>query len=240
MVLGGQALQVYADYPQKSDSEKPLKNPDVISMVKAGLGDQIVVAKIQQAPREELDVSTQALLDLKKKGLSKAVIEAMIKRVDKRGKQPTAVPPESVPPVSKGQDGAGASNESPCVANFVTEGGFLTGETKRSFQDYPETEDWGSLFDCLERSVATSGWQILSSNKDGGTVTGVANVRNIVEDVRQFFGGGVTRLTLTVLLKKKEAGGIRVETVLLVPAGTKLPDKDAKIVFCRVFGSPAP
>lgn len=39
----------------------------MISMVKAGLGDAIAIAKINQASSEELDVSTDALVDLKKK-----------------------------------------------------------------------------------------------------------------------------------------------------------------------------
>lgn len=239
-ILDGQTSPAYAASVEKSDVEKPLKNIDVIAMAKAGLGDDIVVAKINQVPREELDVSTQALLDLKKRGVSKAVIEAMIKRVDRRAKQSTTVPPESGPPVSKDHAVAGAPNEPACLTNFETEGGFLTGETKRSFQDYPATEDWESLFGSLVRSVTSGGWQISNSNKEAGTITGVATVRNMVEDIRQYFGGSVTKLTLNVSLKKRESGGIRAETVLLIPAGTKLTDKDAKTVLCKILGATAP
>jgi hypothetical protein len=240
VALSGRVPCVHAASIEKSDGEKSINNTDVITMAKVGLGDDIVIAKIQQAPREELDVSVQALIDLKKRGLSKAIIEAMIKRVDKRAKQSTTVPPESGPLVSEGRAMASASKEPACIANFETEGGFLTGETKRSFRDYTETEKWESLFDSMVRSVTTGGWQISSSNKEAGTVTGVANVRNVVEDVRQMLGGGVTKLTLNVLLKRRESAGIRVETVLLIPAGTKLTDKDAKTVFCRILGSTAP
>lgn len=238
--LDGQASRVHAASTEKSHVEKPLTNADVITMAKAGLGDEIVIAKIHQSPREELDVSVQALLDLKKRDLSKAVVEAMIKRVDKRTRQSTTVSPGSVSPVSKDRAIASAFNQQACVANFETEGGFLKGEGKRSFQDYPEIENWESLFDHLVQSVAAGGWQISNTNKEAGTVSGVQDARNIVQDVRHMLGGDVTKLTLNVLLKKRESGGIRAETVLLIPAGTKVTDKDAKAVFCRILGSIAP
>jgi len=68
--------------PQKSSQtkEKALINEDIVAMVKADLGDELVIAKIQQAPREALDVSTEALVALRQQGVSKAVLDAMIKR----------------------------------------------------------------------------------------------------------------------------------------------------------------
>jgi hypothetical protein len=68
-----------------NSSEKPITNGDVITLAKAGLGDEIVVAKIQQAPAEVLDVSVDSLIQLKKEGLSKPIIDAMIKRAGQRG-----------------------------------------------------------------------------------------------------------------------------------------------------------
>lgn len=61
-------------------SEKPLTNDDVLAMVKAGLGDELTIAKIKQAPDVKLDVSTDELIRMKTKGASKAVIDAMMKR----------------------------------------------------------------------------------------------------------------------------------------------------------------
>jgi len=63
-----------------SSKEKPLTNDAIVAMVKADLGDDLVIAKIQQAPREALDVSPEALVALKGQGVSKAVLDAMIKR----------------------------------------------------------------------------------------------------------------------------------------------------------------
>ncbi len=70
--------------PPASPTEKPLSNKDVIALSKAGLGDDLVVAKIQQAPSANLDVSTESLLALKKAGVSNAVIDAMMKRAGAR------------------------------------------------------------------------------------------------------------------------------------------------------------
>lgn len=67
-----------------ASKEKPLTNKDVVDLVKLDLGDDVVVAKIRQAPREELDVSTAALGELKQAGVSKAVIQAMIARAGER------------------------------------------------------------------------------------------------------------------------------------------------------------
>lgn len=70
--------------PGAQGGEKALTSADVVAMVKADLGDDVVVAKIRQAPREALDVSSDALVKLKKQGVSKAVLDAMLRRVGAR------------------------------------------------------------------------------------------------------------------------------------------------------------
>lgn len=51
-----------------------------MALVKAGLGDKIVIGKIRSMPGGNLDTSTEALIRLKKAGISKAVIDAMLTR----------------------------------------------------------------------------------------------------------------------------------------------------------------
>lgn len=211
--------------------EKALTNDDVLSLAKAGLGDDLVIAKIQQVPEEAFDVSTEALIALKNADLSKAVIDAMIKRVSQRAGTPaTSSPKPSALPVAKPRKAGDPSKGEPCVANFTTEGGYWKGEAKMSFQDYPELEASVPLFDRLSQSVASGGWQVTLSNRDSGTVSGYQEIRQILAD-------GTSKATLNVLLSTLESGGIRVETTLMVPAGTKVTDKDAKKVFCRILQS---
>lgn len=64
--------------------EKPLTNDAVLTMLRAELGDELVIAKIQQAPSEALDVSPETLVKLKQQGVSSAVLDAMIKRAGSR------------------------------------------------------------------------------------------------------------------------------------------------------------
>jgi len=67
-----------------------IDNPAVMQMVRAGLSDSIIVAKIRISDTS-LDTSTNALLDLHKNGVSDAVLSAMIDR--SAGKQATAPVP---------------------------------------------------------------------------------------------------------------------------------------------------
>jgi cobalamin biosynthesis Co2+ chelatase CbiK len=46
------------------------------------MGDKVIIDKINSSPGDKLDTSTDALIRLKKAGVSKAVIDAMIKRAD--------------------------------------------------------------------------------------------------------------------------------------------------------------
>src|SRR5262245_2638906 len=42
--------------------ERPLTNADIVKMVKVGLGDDVIIAKIKGAPSEALDVSIDGLV----------------------------------------------------------------------------------------------------------------------------------------------------------------------------------
>ena len=65
---------------QMAQGSRPFTNKDVVAMVKAGLGDKIVINKIRSMPGDNLDTSTDALIRLKKAGVSKGVIDAMLTR----------------------------------------------------------------------------------------------------------------------------------------------------------------
>lgn len=65
-------------------TEKPLTNDDVIALIKADLGDDVVIAKIKNADNAHLSASVDDLLRLKKEGASKAVIEALVKRTGEK------------------------------------------------------------------------------------------------------------------------------------------------------------
>jgi hypothetical protein len=68
-----------------AQENKPLKNADVIAMVKGGLDDSTILMAIQASP-SEFDVSVPALIDLKTQKVSETLIRAMVAaEAQKRG-----------------------------------------------------------------------------------------------------------------------------------------------------------
>lgn len=59
-----------------SDKSKPLTNASIISLVKADLGNSAIIALIKTSP-SDFDKSPEALIELKRSGVSSAIIEAM-------------------------------------------------------------------------------------------------------------------------------------------------------------------
>lgn len=69
---------VWRDLPARTaPSGPPLKNEDVVKMAKAGLDDSIIVAKIGSS-QCQFDTSTDALIQLKRIGVSAAVLKAIV------------------------------------------------------------------------------------------------------------------------------------------------------------------
>lgn len=78
-------------------ANKPLGNADVVGLVQAGLDEDLIVAKIRQAPLVNFDVSTDELVRLNALKTPKAVITAMLDRMNQNsnGVGPTAqMPPQ--------------------------------------------------------------------------------------------------------------------------------------------------
>jgi hypothetical protein len=63
---------------QVQPAEKPLTNDDIVSFVRAGLSDALIVSVIQKSPTR-FDLGAEALIKLKEAGVSNTVIEAMVR-----------------------------------------------------------------------------------------------------------------------------------------------------------------
>jgi hypothetical protein len=70
-----------AEPPAFHQDEPPLTNEEIVKLTAAGLGGDLIVAKIKQAASEAFDVSTDALISLRKKKVPSSVIGAMLQRV---------------------------------------------------------------------------------------------------------------------------------------------------------------
>ncbi|MHB1589951.1 MAG: hypothetical protein ACYCTW_00200 [Sulfuricella sp.] len=64
--------------------EAALRNDDVLTLVKVGLEENLIISKIQSAAATDFDLSTNGIVALKSAGVTNAVIEAMMKRDSKK------------------------------------------------------------------------------------------------------------------------------------------------------------
>jgi hypothetical protein len=79
-------------------AQEVLSNDSVISMVKGGLSEAVVLARIRSSPAN-FDTSTNSLLALKKAGVSDKVIEAMV-NAPRSGAAAPAAPTPAAPPAA--------------------------------------------------------------------------------------------------------------------------------------------
>jgi hypothetical protein len=86
--------------PPPKPPEPALTNAAIVGLVQAGLDDEIILAKIKQSRQVDFDLSTEALVDLKKKKVSKTVVSAMLARAGSEGG--TAGTPATSPPAASG------------------------------------------------------------------------------------------------------------------------------------------
>jgi hypothetical protein len=90
ITLASQEGQAKADEGSKV---KILNNSDVVNLVKAGLDNSVVVAKIKQAPEVDFKLEADDLVALKAAGVSSEIISAMLARTTPAEDQPKAAPP---------------------------------------------------------------------------------------------------------------------------------------------------
>jgi hypothetical protein len=84
--------------PLSAQAEAPLTNEDVLKMVAAGLGDELVLAKVKEAPAVEFALEVDELLALKRAGVSEKVVEAMLRRKEGSSAQPPESPSDPADP----------------------------------------------------------------------------------------------------------------------------------------------
>jgi len=66
--------------PAPAEEPKPLSNEAVVTLVKAGLGTDLVIAKIRQAPKVDFALEVDDLVALKQQKIPEEVIKAMLDR----------------------------------------------------------------------------------------------------------------------------------------------------------------
>ncbi|HEV7766022.1 MAG TPA: hypothetical protein VGQ76_13540 [Thermoanaerobaculia bacterium] len=92
--------------PVASRTEAPLTNSEIVKLWKAGLGDEIIIAKIDGAGKAAFALDTDNLIELKKSGVSQGVISAMLRKAAGRSGGTGAAPaaPQMLPFAFSQQD----------------------------------------------------------------------------------------------------------------------------------------
>jgi hypothetical protein len=215
--------------------EPPLTNADVIALHKAGLSEQNIMMKIQQAPREALDVSTSALLVLMENGLTKDVVAAIQTRVAQRTPPPPTAAPAPVqqtPGGTKvtGQKANGDPGSKPCLANFTSKGGYWSGEKFQSFQEYQGVDKGKAFTNVLQSVLSLENMVVTSSSKETGTISGHGTFTPVL-------GGSPRPAPLGVTFKDLPNGGFRIDIQFNVPSGCVAQKKAVQEVFCTLLES---
>jgi hypothetical protein len=93
MLIVSISLSIFAQEPKKVDST--MKNAEVAELVKSGLSENIIIAKIKSS-KTEFDTSSTALVKLKESGVSDNLILAMIEAKPKVEESKEPAKPETL------------------------------------------------------------------------------------------------------------------------------------------------
>lgn len=112
-------------------AEEILTNQEVVKMVSAGLGEDVIVAKVREAPQVDFQLSVDDLVALRKAGLSDRVVAAMLER----SKRVHQNPAHQGPPNDVSLKTADRTLTLRMVHGKVSSAGF--GWTSNVFMNYP-------------------------------------------------------------------------------------------------------
>jgi hypothetical protein len=90
LLSAGSSAKALAQATPAPGVEAALTNADVARLCKLDLGDEVVIAKINQAQAVDFKLDTDSLVNLKEQGVGKEVIAAMLRR--------TSPPPQRLEP----------------------------------------------------------------------------------------------------------------------------------------------
>jgi outer membrane lipoprotein SlyB len=113
--------------------------------------------------------------------------------------------------------------KAPCVANFAKSGSFFSGQKFRTIQEFPDLDRY-TAFDRVARTIASSGYQNVQSDKELGTV----NAQGAAS-----FSGRSYSVSATV--RRFSNTGASVELVAYLPGGLTVKTQAILDEFCRLL-----
>jgi len=125
-------------------------------------------------------------------------------------------------PSSTASEAAAPAQKGACMTNFATEGGFWTGQRHSTYEVFQKKSP-AAAFDTLLQTVATNGYQIVTSSKESGLISANQTVS---------YGKGKT-VPINVVIKKLSATEIRVDVSLALSGGVSAPIDSVQGEFCK-------
>lgn len=179
-----------------AQEEAALTNADVIKLGQVGLGNDVVITKINSAARVAFHLGTDDLIALKNAGLSPAIIKAMMERQNGQGKNPQSAATATAPTHPVTDPSALDSAKKQCEENFGESGGFWKGKLFKTFAILPNVDRSRAIQNVAE-ALAAESWQNINVNKDLGLITASQGVT---------LSSG--HVPLNVLLRNSDPNGI--------------------------------
>lgn len=177
-VVAAIGLLMIGSYALAQDKAKPLTNDDVIGMVKAELPEDTIIAAIG-SQSTDFDISAQALLKLKKEGVSSRIMDAMMAAASK-GRAATATPmtAASAPVITSGAEIPAGTTIAVRTIDEINSATAQEGQTFRASLDEPIVVD--------NQTVAAKGADVflkLVAVKQSGKITGAGELTVAVDSV---------------------------------------------------------
>jgi hypothetical protein len=114
-----------------------------------------------------------------------------------------------------------------CVKNFTEEGSFFKGKTYRTWQEYGDLS-YDGVFRSVAQAVAANNWGDVKADKDLGIISAGQAVT---------MGEGSVA-PLSIVVKEKAGGVIRVEAAFGTAGGQKASTKTVRKELCKLVEAP--
>jgi hypothetical protein len=198
------AAQKRSATPQMQAKEEILTNDSVIQLLKVGLDEDSIIAKIQKT-KYNFDTSTQGLVALKQAGASSRLIQFMMDPTKELQKTTPSPVTGGVPQL------AGSPTGNAPVANYPTEIGIYIKKDGRWVEVQPEVVNWKT--GGVIKHIASAG---IVKGDVNGNING-AHSRNAVKSPLEFIivaaeGVAITEYQLIKLREQKDYREFRTVT----------------------------
>lgn len=109
----------------------------------------------------------------------------------------------------------------PCMANYSSEGTILSGQTLKTFQEFPNVTKAVTV-ERMTVYLVSEGYLLLNTNTDMGIISASQSVS----------GGRV--ITVNVVVKEVPSGSTRVDVVVQIPAGLAVASSP-QLELCKII-----